>query len=104
MKDKEGSFAVLYRWRVKEGSENAFAKAWLEVTDNFLKNFGSLGSRLHKGNDGLYYAYAVWPSREARDQAFFDSQLESAAESMRETSVERLPEIELEIVADRLKH
>lgn len=96
-------FVVLYRWKLKKGKEAGFTQAWQQVTRHFLKNCGSLGSRLHRGDDGLFYAYAMWPSREARDNAFSTESLERAALVMRESAIERLPDVELDILADLIK-
>lgn len=53
-----GRFTVLYRWKLREGFETKFVEAWTEVTEYHLANSGSYGSRLHKGDDGTWYAYA----------------------------------------------
>jgi heme-degrading monooxygenase HmoA len=96
-------FVVLYRWRIKAGFEEQFKDGWSEVTKYYLKNFDSLGSRLHHGDDGLYYAYAQWKSAEQRERAFLDSALNSASEKMRRAIEETFPEVELEVIADFLK-
>ena len=59
-----GSFVVLYRWRIKPGAEARFATAWAEATRSLLAR-GSLGSRLHAGDDGCWYGYAQWPELNA---------------------------------------
>ena len=60
------------------------------------KNRGGLGSRLHRGEDGLFYAYAQWKSAEAREKAFENVPEMPEREKMREAIVESLPEIRLE--------
>jgi len=55
------AFVVLYRWRLHRGREQAFVEAWSEVTRHLRETGGALGSRLHRGNDGLWYSYAQWP-------------------------------------------
>jgi hypothetical protein len=95
-------FIVLYRWRIKPEKEQQFIDAWSEVTDYFLKNWDSLGSRLHRGNDGLFYAYAQWKSAEDREHAFENAaELEGSAK-MSEAIEERLDPTTLEKVADYL--
>jgi len=42
-------FAVLYRWRLHEGAEEAFVAAWSRISERLLAERGSLGSRLHRG-------------------------------------------------------
>jgi heme-degrading monooxygenase HmoA len=96
-------FSVLYRWRLKPGSEEAFVRAWSEVTEALLLR-GSLGSRLHAGDDGLWYSYAQWPSAQARQAAFeAPPNHQDASKEMRDAILEELPEVVLTSVADYLK-
>lgn len=60
---------VLYRWRLHAGVGDAFIEAWSRMTE-LLGFRGSLGSRLHRGADGLWYGYAQWPSAKVREAAF----------------------------------
>lgn len=57
-------FAVIYRWKIKEGREESFRQAWEMITLDIKEMRGGLGSRLHQADDGTWYAYAQWPSRE----------------------------------------
>jgi heme-degrading monooxygenase HmoA len=101
LNSKGPGFAVLYRWRLHEGAEGSFVSAWTRVSELLLSQRGSLGSRLHRGPDGLWYSYAQWPSAEAREQAFaLESVDPEAARKMAEAVAERLPEIVLESVSD----
>ena len=94
-------FVVLYRWRLNPGSEASFVDAWSKVSDLLRSERGSLGSRLHRGPDGIWYSYAQWPSSQARDDAFsLGSVDQQASEQMAQAIAERLPEIVLESVAD----
>src|SRR5262245_3082183 len=70
MSGRGPGFVVLYRWRLHPGAEESFAEAWSRVTELLRSERGSLGSRLHRGSDGLWYGYAQWPSAAAREQAF----------------------------------
>jgi heme-degrading monooxygenase HmoA len=54
-------FAVIYRWRVIPGLEPQFEEGWRAGTEAIAAEFGGWGSRLHKGEDGVYMAYAQWP-------------------------------------------
>lgn len=96
-------FTVLYRWRIKSGFEEQFIGAWSEITIYYVENFDSLGSRLHRGNDGLFYAYAQWKSAEQRENAFKNRPNLEAGTKMREAIEESFPEIILEIQSDFLK-
>lgn len=95
-------FVVLYRWRLHPGSEDAFVQAWSRTTE-LLRARGSLGSRLHRGSDGLWYGYAQWPSAQARAEAFASGPVDAAASAqMRQAIAESLPEVVLDPVADFL--
>lgn len=95
------AFAVLYRWRLIPGLEDAFAESWAAVTEA-LKNRGGLGSRLHKGEDGIYWAYAQWPSAQVREEAFKEPLTVPTVRPMSESIAERFDEIRLEVIADLL--
>ena len=96
-------FAVLYRWRLHPGKEQQFIEAWNRVSLLLLEERGSLGSRLHRGADGIWYSYAQWPSAAAREQASsLPSIAPEAVASMREAIAESFPEVVLESVADFL--
>lgn len=97
-----GRFTILYRWRIRAGREEAFTKAWEAITLFHLGQSGSHGSRLHVGEDGIWYAYAQWPSAEARQNALSGNAPEEAVNVMRDAIEERLPEIILSIASDHL--
>ncbi len=96
-------FTVLYRWRLHDGREAQFVTAWSRITELLRAQRGSLGSRLHRGPDGVWYGYAQWPSAAAREQAFAAGPIDSeAGRLMREAIAESLPELVLECVSDWL--
>ena len=96
-------FVVLYRWRLHPGAEDAFVEAWSRISQSLQTTRGSLGSRLHRGDDGLWYSYAQWPSAAARQEAFASGPIdEHAAAQMEHAVAERYPEIVLECVSDFL--
>ena len=104
MSGRGPGFVVLYRWKLHAGSEAAFVAAWSHVSELLLSQHGSLGSRLHRGSDGLWYSYAQWPTAEARSKAFSAGPTDAAAiESMRNAIAETLPELILESYVDLLK-
>lgn len=93
-------FIVLYRWRLHPGTEDAFIQGWSRITE-LLRSRGSLGSRLHRGSDGLWYSYAQWPSAQTRTEIFALGSLDEAASAQMKSAVaESFPEIELAPVVD----
>ena len=97
-------FIVLYRWRLVSELEDIFIGAWSEVTKFYLENCDSLGSRLHKGDDGIWYAYAQWKTSEQRKKASEkSSELKTAFKKMNKAIEERFPEVLLDARSDFLK-
>lgn len=83
--------------------ERAFISAWAHISKLLLLEHGSMGSRLHRGSDGLWYGYAQWPSSEARDRAFDGVKVDpEVLDQLRSAILESLPEVTLEPVADFL--
>ncbi|WP_445178067.1 hypothetical protein [Pseudomonas sp. McL0111] len=96
------SIAVLYRWKLHAGKEEAFKEAWTSVSEQLIQR-GSLGSRLHRAADGLWYSYAAWPSIAHRDEAFNREPLDARAlKVMSESIAQSYPEVVMEPVADLL--
>ncbi|MGI9026435.1 MAG: hypothetical protein ACR2GP_12830 [Burkholderiaceae bacterium] len=91
----------LYRWKLHADRESDFVAAWSERT-RVLRELGSFGSRLHRGDDGWWYGYAQWPDEAMRSRAFARVDGDAVYERMRATVIERLPEVELDPVADFL--
>lgn len=95
--------AVIYRWRVHAGREADFIAAWSTITGCLKRDRGSLGARLHRGQDGIWYSYAQWPTVAAREAAFALGNVDVEAQAaMNEAIKEHLPVILLEPVADQL--
>ena len=95
-------FIVLYRWRIKPEKEAQFIAAWSEITAFYRENYDSLGSRLHRGSDGIFYAYAQWKSESDREKAFADSSKTAAGKQMREAIAENFETVILEKLSDYL--
>lgn len=94
------AFIVLYRWRLHAGREHDFIDAWSRVSDA-LRRRGSLGSRLHRGSDGVWYSHAQWPSAQARQEAFALGAADASASARMQAAIaESWPEVVLEPVAD----
>ena len=99
---KPNAMVVLYRWRLHPGHEAAFIQGWSRLTELLLER-GSFGSRLHRGGDGLWYAYAQWPSDQIRQAAFALGPLDEAATAQIKSAIaERFPEVVLDPIADYL--
>lgn len=89
-------FAVIYRWRLKPGSEEGFVHDWRTITLEFLHSQGSLGSRLHHCEDGTWVAYAQWPNRKAwEDASVMGKDCVLASEGMRDAIEERFDDLPL---------
>ncbi|MEX1024689.1 MAG: antibiotic biosynthesis monooxygenase [Planctomycetota bacterium] len=96
-------FAVLYRWRIVPGREDDFRVAWERLTHQIRERRGGLGSRLHRGKDGIWWAYAQWPSEERWRAAQALETVDSKSSSrMGEAILERFDPVPLIPVADLL--
>lgn len=96
-------FAVIYRWKLKAGTEPGFILAWAAATRAIREKRGGLGSRLHQAEDGTWVAYAQWPSREDWERSRMATPADAeASEKMKEAIEESLPPILLEPVEDLL--
>ena len=97
-------FVVLYRWRVKPNLEQQFVENWSARTAYLQEKYDTLGSRLHRGSDGIYYSYAQWKSAEQREQAFATeaNKISETQERFRQAIEETFPEIQLKIISDYL--
>ncbi len=56
--------AVLFRWEVKPGHEQAFQECWSKIMLFNIEKYGALGSRLHKSKDNQWISYSQWLSEE----------------------------------------
>lgn len=98
-------FCVVYSFKVIQDKEMEFIKAWTELTQLIYQYEGSLGSRLHKGSDHEYIAYAQWQSRSDWENA--GSKLPEIVDIFRSEMKNSCTEIEtvytLDPVSDLLK-
>ncbi|QDX27450.1 antibiotic biosynthesis monooxygenase [Sphingomonas suaedae] len=67
-------FVAAYWWRVHPGKEDQFRAAWRRGTALIRERYGSLGSRLHRDDQGRFIGVAEWPDR-ATWQAAFDAKM-----------------------------
>ncbi len=97
-------FVVLYRWRVRPNLEQQFVENWSARTAYLREKYDSLGSRLHRANDGIWYSYAQWKSVEQREQAFNaeSNTVSKTSQKFQEAIEESFPEIQLDVISDYL--
>lgn len=67
-------FVAAYWWKVHPGKEAQFRAAWRRGTELIQAKYGSLGSRLHRDEQGRFIGVAEWPDR-ATWQAAFDARM-----------------------------
>ena len=97
------TFCAIYRWRLHPGTEDSFVRAWSRITELLREERGSLGSRLHRGPDDIWYSYTQWPSAAAKAAGLAQPSVDPQAwQQLRSAIAESLPELVLEPVADFL--
>ena len=95
-------FIALYRWTLRDGRESQFQEGWHRITEEFYRERGSLGSRLHRAEDGTWVAYAQWPDKQTWEAARVQVHDTEAVQLMRESiEVSHAPTL-LEVVDDLL--
>ena len=97
--------AIIYQWRVSPELEGDFISAWTRMTEIIFEQSGSLGSRLHRAEDGRFIAYAQWPTLEAwnASRTVPDSSEMAQLRYVMMQSAERiLPDIKMDVLEDRL--
>ena len=82
-------FIVMFEFVVRDGCEPQFLESWPQVTQGIYQLKGSLGSRLHRNEDGQLIAYAQWPDR-ATWEAAADIEMTPDFERQREIMRESL--------------
>lgn len=83
------TFVAAYWWRAKPGFELQFRTAWKQGTQLIRQKYGSLGSRLHREEDGRFVGVAEWPDKDTWQQAF-DAGMEYDAQAVRAAFLEAL--------------
>ncbi len=93
--------AVILEFDVIEGQENDFRAAWVETTEVIYHNFGGLGSRLHKSDDGKFIAYAQWPDLNVYESDHnWSADTNNARERMRATLKTGQPRVLHKLLVD----
>ena len=97
-------FIAVYRWKLKEGREHSFREGWRRRTEEIYRRCGSLGSRLHRAEDGTWVAYAQWPDRRAWEASQGSAAVDAEASRMMRESIEvSHPPVLMEVVDDLLR-
>ncbi len=97
-------FTVIYRWRVKTGQEQRFRDGWRQATLAIFDQYHSLGSRLHRADDGSFVAYAQWRSRsDWEDRQIGKPAADEAFAMMRESAEGKAEILCLEALDDLFK-
>ena len=97
------TFCVVYRFRIRAGTEDAFVEAWSRLTRLIRDERGGLGSRLHRSDDGDWVAYAQWPDRATWERSSALGTPDADASRVLAASIEtRLPPLLLDPRADLL--
>lgn len=96
-------YVAFYRWRLKPGTEKVFEDHWNRGTLLFRNDHRALGSRLHKADDGTWFAYAQWPSREMyHSKRELSAQHKETLNKMAECVLESFPPILGDVACDLL--
>jgi heme-degrading monooxygenase HmoA len=96
-------FVVVHRWRCPPENEPTFREAWSTMTRIIREQCGSLGSRLHRADDGTLVAYAQWPSRQQWEAANASGPAAEAARAVMQRCAERAaPPLVLDVLDDLL--
>lgn len=97
-------FIALYRWKLKEGQEGRFQEGWRLRTLELYQLSGSLGSRLHRAEDGTWFGYAQWPDKIAWETAGNSPTTDVDARVMMLESIEHaFPDTYMIVVDDLLQ-
>lgn len=97
-------FVAVYRWKLRAGQERKFREGWRRRTAEIYRKCGSLGSRLHRAEDGTWVAYAQWPDKATWEAARRVAVADAEAADMMKASVEvSFPEMLLEVAEDLLE-
>lgn len=97
-------FVAMYRWKLREGQEEKFREGWRRRTEEIYRACGSLGSRLHRAEDGTWVAYAQWPDKRDWEAARQVAVTDTEAPLMMKESVEvSYPQMLLEVSDDLFK-
>jgi hypothetical protein len=97
-------FIALYRWKIKEGFDSKFQEGWHRRTLEIYQKCGSLGSRLHRAEDGTWFGYAQWPDKATWETARDIPSTDAEARLMMRESIEHaFPDVYMSVVDDLLK-
>lgn len=97
-------FIALYRWKLKDGFEERFREGWHRRTVEIYEHCGSLGSRLHRAEDGTWVGYAQWPDKATWESMGSIPSIDAEARSMMRNSIEHsFPDVYMTVIDDLLQ-
>ncbi|MHC9510498.1 hypothetical protein [Kangiella sp. M94] len=86
--------SIVLEFKVVEGKDEEFIRAWTKCTEVIYQNFQSLGSRLHRSETGSFIAYAQWPDQATYDKSGeWPSELVKYRENMRKLLIDGKPRV-----------
>ena len=95
--------ATFFQWRIKPGQRAIFEACWTEITRAYRAQ-GSFGSALFECEDGTLCAFARWPDRATRDEAFAMDLLPEVSARMRDAVGETVQRLDMDTVTDLWRH
>ena len=107
-------YAVIYRFYLKPEKVETYKKLWDIVSEYFVSRRGALGSCLQQADDGMFVVYSRWPDKATRNASWpgEDAPSDELPDEVRQAviemhacaddSYEKLPDIEMKVLADKL--
>ena len=96
-------FVVLYSWKLHPTKEAQFQEAWNQLTEVLHVQYGVLGSRLHRADNGTWVAYNQWPDRDTWERSRASPPQEQVVFArLREAIAMEFPPLLMETVAEFL--
>ncbi len=97
-------FAAIYQWQVVPGREHLFMEGWQRTSETVRARYGSLGSRLHRADDGTFVSYGRWHDRHDREAYRADLAVDPRGFELMQSSIMReLPTLDMLIIGNLLE-
>ena len=96
-------FAAIYRWEVDPDREREFKEGWYRTSMTVRRRYGSLGSRLHRTDSGLFVSYGRWHTYKDREAYRANLAVDPEGFRLMQTSImSELPTIDMTIIGNLL--